>query len=346
MLLVKFIVLFCSVIFTAGDIQYAQNNGKAYYCQQEKTEFEEAKKFCESNQGRLVQIRDSDEEVFILGFCGKDVKPWIGLRSQTGKDGFKWLDNTTLTTNSWYAGHPTGVGERCGYLDIDKTWMSAACNLKLAFVCEQYTLGMVKTILEDVKEVDLKVAAVRDEAIVKIDTTKQEILDQVNTQIKDVKDNHKLNFNVNVLENTVRSLAAELRAVQMELSDTKAKAEADQTKLSGELSKLINEQTNDNGKENIVLRQNILEDTVNQTLNELKQKISELKSDNAQVDWQMSQVTDENSELKSANSTALTISILSIIMVVLIGLVLLYLMKTKKRRRVETAQNKSLMNGE
>lgn len=286
----------------------------------------------------------------MFNICGKNYKAWLGLRSLAGKDNFTWLDKSALGFSKWYGGHPTGVGERCGFLDTDNTWMSSACNQKYAAVCEEYRWGVVDEIHGRVNELHAKLAnlsAIGELAKAGIAQVKSDVMSSVKNEIHEVQHNHKLNINVMTLEQNVEKLQQELNTVRRELELARADDGVEHNLLHEQVNKIISKPviSSPDTQVNTVQRQQAFEGKVNVTIEQLKVQLNELISMNSDVNGQLSEVSDDTSELKGANSTALFVAILAIVLVLLVAGVLLYLINKKKKRIDERKSSKGLMNG-
>uniref|UniRef100_A0A3B4DCZ5 C-type lectin domain-containing protein n=1 Tax=Pygocentrus nattereri TaxID=42514 RepID=A0A3B4DCZ5_PYGNA len=133
-------------IFIPEDCRYFHFS--FYYISTEKKSWSESRKFCTERGADLVIINSREEQEFISKAFGSS-EAWIGL-TDTEKEGvWKWVDNSTLTTNSalnvgfWKSGEPnSNVGdEDCVATgegsDPVGNWADYPCNHQFVWVCEK-----------------------------------------------------------------------------------------------------------------------------------------------------------------------------------------------------------------
>ncbi|XP_060720561.1 CD209 antigen-like protein 2 [Tachysurus vachellii] len=120
-----------------------------YYMSAEKKNWFDSRAECRKNGADLVIIKSREEQDFIDALrSGKSA--WIGLSDQVTEGTWKWVDNTSLTTNYWWSKEPNNFNgdEDCaeiGYIPDDgrpvtnklNTWNDNSCLSSLFWICEK-----------------------------------------------------------------------------------------------------------------------------------------------------------------------------------------------------------------
>ncbi|XP_048105020.1 C-type lectin domain family 4 member M-like [Alosa alosa] len=111
-------------------------NTKCYLISSSKNTWSESRQRCKDIGGDLAIINDKEEQVFIHGL---GIPVWIGLRKIQG--GWKWVDNTLLSTKYWDSGQPNDENEDCVVSDCPagdpfSIWHDYLCSVKHSFICE------------------------------------------------------------------------------------------------------------------------------------------------------------------------------------------------------------------
>ncbi|XP_063420194.1 perlucin-like protein [Mytilus trossulus] len=105
--------------------------------------WENAKVQCQTGEGHLVKIENSEESTWIKSII-KD-QMWIGLNDRQTEGHWVWdSDNSTLTYNDWSPSEPNGGEiESCCMFCKAACWISsyrwndAPCYLNYGYVCEK-----------------------------------------------------------------------------------------------------------------------------------------------------------------------------------------------------------------
>lgn len=85
-------------------IKTKKYQGHIYELYDNVLSWEEASAFCERKGGHLVTIGSAQENNTVFGMIeGRQGYCWLGLKCQTPPSGWKWVDNTSLSSyNKWY----------------------------------------------------------------------------------------------------------------------------------------------------------------------------------------------------------------------------------------------------
>uniref|UniRef100_A0A3B4CIS8 C-type lectin domain-containing protein n=1 Tax=Pygocentrus nattereri TaxID=42514 RepID=A0A3B4CIS8_PYGNA len=116
-----------------------------YYISTEKKSWTESRKNCTERGADLVIINSREEQEFITKAFGSS-EAWIGLMDTEKEGVWKWVDNSTLTTEFWWTGEPNDYEgkENCAVTDLwfvsnknVQTWADYPCNHPAVGICEK-----------------------------------------------------------------------------------------------------------------------------------------------------------------------------------------------------------------
>ncbi|XP_059178367.1 lithostathine-1-alpha-like isoform X1 [Physella acuta] len=109
-------------------------NDLCYMTSNQEETWPDAKSFCESVDGSLIQIFDDD---VVNDIPIKDINHvWIGLhKPDPSNNEWSWSDGSEATFFKWDVGQPQNEGENCvAAITLDK-WHDYPCSSKFKFVC-------------------------------------------------------------------------------------------------------------------------------------------------------------------------------------------------------------------
>ncbi|XP_056439582.1 macrophage mannose receptor 1 [Gadus chalcogrammus] len=118
---------------------FVKFGNESYKMQTMKMRWDEARKQCLSDDADLASILNPMTHAFVsLQVDRHNKSVWIGLNSNLTGGRFQWIDNWRLSFTKWAPGEPKS-NQACVYMDIDKTWKTAACTENYYSLCKQST---------------------------------------------------------------------------------------------------------------------------------------------------------------------------------------------------------------
>ncbi|XP_059901555.1 macrophage mannose receptor 1 [Gadus macrocephalus] len=118
---------------------FVKFGNESYKMQTMKMRWDEARKQCLSDDADLASILNPMTHAFVsLQVDRHNKSVWIGLNSNLTGGTFQWIDNWRLSFTKWAPGEPKS-NQACVYMDIDKTWKTAACTENYYSLCKQST---------------------------------------------------------------------------------------------------------------------------------------------------------------------------------------------------------------
>uniref|UniRef100_A0A8C2PXB6 C-type lectin domain-containing protein n=1 Tax=Cyprinus carpio TaxID=7962 RepID=A0A8C2PXB6_CYPCA len=116
---------------------------KYYYFSSEKLSWMESRDYCTKTGGQLVTIIGKDDQVSLK-------EPhWIGLHDLYTEGHWMWVDNTTLSGETFWHKRTAGLsepdnwtqedsdGEDCACLETEIEWFDASCSKLKKFIWEK-----------------------------------------------------------------------------------------------------------------------------------------------------------------------------------------------------------------
>ena len=104
-----------------------------------QTTWDEAEKRCLNVNSKLVDIKNDDENNFLVNMLNNASLPdaWIGLSDNLEEGVFRWRDGTYANYTRWGPIEPNGnLIENCVYL-YNHWWLDSPCNVGVPFICEK-----------------------------------------------------------------------------------------------------------------------------------------------------------------------------------------------------------------
>ncbi|KAL4225862.1 hypothetical protein ACF0H5_013851 [Mactra antiquata] len=122
--------------------------GSYYFVQNEQLSWIEAKEFCESKSGFLVDIKTEEEQRFVESLIDAGSYPvgvWTGGNDLQTEGTFQWLDNTYISagfmnwigTNQGFSGN--GGEDDCMHVSPKSMlykWVDLDCSITIQSICE------------------------------------------------------------------------------------------------------------------------------------------------------------------------------------------------------------------
>ncbi|XP_034044136.1 CD209 antigen-like protein E [Thalassophryne amazonica] len=115
-----------------------------YYISSERKTWDESRQACLQQGADLVIIDSKQEQGFLTGFASN---AWIGMTDRDEEGTWKWLDGSTVPTDSllWAAGQPDNAfgGEDCGEIRSMSNFIGLndlSCRDKINWICEKAAL--------------------------------------------------------------------------------------------------------------------------------------------------------------------------------------------------------------
>ncbi|XP_039374323.1 C-type lectin domain family 4 member F-like [Mauremys reevesii] len=138
----------CSDVLTKLSRGWKFYGGNLYYFSQERKSWDEAERFCVSQDSHLTSVSSQAEQEF-LSSDTKDQNHWIGLTDRETEGNWRWADGTEYRADAsrgfWAENQPDnwdqGIGGRedCVHIhSINRNlWNDANCTLPSMWICKQ-----------------------------------------------------------------------------------------------------------------------------------------------------------------------------------------------------------------
>ncbi|XP_018949332.1 C-type lectin domain family 4 member F-like [Cyprinus carpio] len=140
----------------AVDIEIQEQNAtdspfekrKYYYFSSEKLSWMESRDYCTKTGGQLVTITGKDDQYNLASIKLKEPH-WIGLHDLYTEGHWMWVDNTTLSGETFWHKRTAGLsepdnwtqedsdGEDCACLETEIEWFDASCSKLKKFIWEK-----------------------------------------------------------------------------------------------------------------------------------------------------------------------------------------------------------------
>ena len=122
---------------------WAFYGGSCYYREARRKamkSWENAQKFCESNQANLVTVNDANEQKFLTSLVdGKG--SWNGLNNKDDKNVLEWVSGEDSRYTYWAPNEPRkSKKKRCVHMHQagqELKWKMERCSKKKRFICEK-----------------------------------------------------------------------------------------------------------------------------------------------------------------------------------------------------------------
>ncbi|KAI4900902.1 hypothetical protein NFI96_028066 [Prochilodus magdalenae] len=120
-------------------------NNSFYFISIEKKNWSESRQYCRERGADLVIINSREEQEFISKVFGA-TEAWIGLTDMDKESVWKWVDNSTLTTEFWWTGEPNDwnrsedcavTGSKYAPTKNVTTWADYPCGQVVVGICEK-----------------------------------------------------------------------------------------------------------------------------------------------------------------------------------------------------------------
>ncbi|XP_039397299.1 C-type lectin domain family 4 member F-like isoform X2 [Mauremys reevesii] len=138
----------CSDMLTKVSRGWRFFNGNFYYFSQERKSWDEAERFCVSQDSHLTSVSSQGEQEFLSNET-KGQDHWIGLTDRETEGSWRWVDGTEYKADAsrgfWAENQPDnyhqGIGGREDCVKIRprklNTWNDANCSLPSRWICKQ-----------------------------------------------------------------------------------------------------------------------------------------------------------------------------------------------------------------
>ncbi|XP_039397350.1 C-type lectin domain family 4 member F-like [Mauremys reevesii] len=138
----------CSDVLTKLSRGWKFYSGNLYYFSHERKSWDEAERFCVSQDSHLTSVSSQAEQDF-LSSDTKDQNHWIGLTDRETEGSWRWVDGTEYRADTsrgfWAENQPDnwdqGIGGRedCVHIhSINRNlWNDANCALPSRWICKQ-----------------------------------------------------------------------------------------------------------------------------------------------------------------------------------------------------------------
>ena len=121
-------------VFYGGSCYYREGRKKAM------TSWDDAQKFCASNQANLVTVNDADEQNFLSGLV-KGKGSWNGLNNKDDENVLEWVSGEDSKYTYWAPNEPVkSKTKRCVHMNMARhnlKWKMEGCLTKKRFTCEK-----------------------------------------------------------------------------------------------------------------------------------------------------------------------------------------------------------------
>ncbi|XP_006039178.2 C-type lectin domain family 4 member F-like [Alligator sinensis] len=123
---------------------WRHHGGNLYYFSKEKRSWEEAERFCVSQDSHLSSVLSWEEQEYLATQVKGADQRWIGLSDREAEGSWRWADGSKYTAGFWTESQPDnwdqGVGgtEDCVHLDQPRyeTWNDANCTEQHRWICK------------------------------------------------------------------------------------------------------------------------------------------------------------------------------------------------------------------
>ncbi|KAI7793240.1 putative C-type lectin domain family 17 [Triplophysa rosa] len=89
-----------------------------YHISTKEKSWDDSRSYCKERGADLIIINNKEEQGFIQKMSNGR-SHWIGLSDSDEEGRWKWVDNSTLISGSWWSGEPNGqTKENCGSLHL------------------------------------------------------------------------------------------------------------------------------------------------------------------------------------------------------------------------------------
>ncbi|KAA0703960.1 Collectin-12 Collectin placenta protein 1 [Triplophysa tibetana] len=111
-----------------------------YYISTEWKSWDDSRRYCRDRGADLIIINSKEEQGFFQKMSD-GISLWIGLSDSDEEGRWKWVDNSTLTSGSWYPGEPNGRTKENCVISYKSVWYDYPCTTGFRFICEKKTLN-------------------------------------------------------------------------------------------------------------------------------------------------------------------------------------------------------------
>ncbi|KAM9142551.1 C-type lectin domain family 4 member K-like [Pangshura tecta] len=138
----------CSDVWTKLSRGWRFYGGNLYYFSQERKSWDEAERFCVSQDSHLTSVSSQAEQEFLSKEAQGDAH-WIGLTDRQTEGSWRWADGTEYRADAsrgfWEENQPDNHdpkkdgGEDCVHTEPRKRnlWNDANCTLPFRWICKQ-----------------------------------------------------------------------------------------------------------------------------------------------------------------------------------------------------------------
>ncbi|XP_061614123.1 macrophage mannose receptor 1 isoform X1 [Phyllopteryx taeniolatus] len=122
---------------TVSPKTFSKLGNDSYKLLSQKMHWDEARRQCQADDAELASVLDPVAQAYVTLQISKFNEPvWIGLNSNVTGGRFKWVDNWLLSYTKWGKEEPK-INYGCVYVDMDKTWKTAACSNTYYSLCKR-----------------------------------------------------------------------------------------------------------------------------------------------------------------------------------------------------------------